>query len=175
MPAPSARVTAHGGPPGLPWLRACHPTLVDVRGVFFFDNSCPCLDVIRWWWTSVRGSGPFMAYYAGSGVSCLVQIQLVATGIEDDCILKTCSQRKSTFPRAFAKLSRSFPGVFCWYKMRAQISSRYFVPDRKLVESFSKALRKLLEGTLSCEHVFKMPSPSIPVATSCTLIAQTFL
>ena len=98
-------------------------------------------------------------------------LQLVATGIEDDCILKTCSQRKSTFPRAFAKLSRSFPGVFCWYKMRAQISSRYFVPDRKLVESFSKALRKLLEGTLSCEHVFKMPSPSIPVAISCTVPA----
>ena len=37
------------GPPGLPWLRAwgqrATPILVGVRGVFFFGNSCPCLDV----------------------------------------------------------------------------------------------------------------------------------
>ena len=47
-------------------------------------------------------------------------VQLVATGIEDDCILKTCSQRKSTFPKAFAKLQKSFPRafqeLFVWYK-----------------------------------------------------------
>ena len=70
-------------------------------------------------------------------------LQLVVTGIEDDCILKTCSQRKSTFPRAFAKLSKNFAGAFQELFV-VQNSERKFPPA---VLYQQKAPGKLLESS----------------------------
>ena len=61
-----------------------------------------------------------------------------------------------SFRKAFQELSRSF---LSGTKQRAQISSlaicaRCFVPDKKLLESFSKALRKLLERYFCVVNTF---------------------
>ena len=85
------------------------------------------------------------------------RIQLVVTGIEDDCILKTCSQRKSTFPRAFAgALEKAFQELFVGTKQREKICARYFVRQKapgKLLESFSNAAHScFLEETRSRDN-----------------------
>lgn len=96
-------------------------------------------------------------------------------------VFATCSRRCEGCREAIAKLSRNFPGAFCWYKIASANFLPLFCTNKKLLESSWKAPRKALvkafgKVVLRCEHVCehaKILPFSIPVATSCTKLSST--